>query len=344
MGDRSLQSSRWAPKNQFQTSSSNREFADDWRCLSCSFSNFQWRKKCFRCSTPKGQGAHVPTTNGLPISISPDLPQNWEKEPAVKSSLLHGLNPTPKQPSFKPVEHGLATSRWAPRRQSHGEPLQVWTRTVSSAKPTRPCSPSKSFANKSVSPDLGFPYQVQHYILALVQRILEEGCYDFAARWLPQVLNEKGWDCPEAVELSIWKSFLPNALPPNAIKPLSNYTLEAALADAVRTRNRAVHRHLCDNNEIRQMTLQAQDLMSMFSDTTRQNKFHQLWAELNVWNSKDDALGARTRLERALREISERPMDDMDWTPNAVSLEELHASSGEVQNTPELYTDEMELD
>lgn len=158
------------------------------------------------------------------------------------------------------------------------------------------------------------------------------------------MLNEKGWDCSEAVELSTWKNFLPANLPTTAIKPLSNYTLEAALADAVRIRNSAVHRHLCDNNELRKMTLQAQDLMSMFSDTTRQNKLHQLWAELNVWNSTVDPSGARIRLERALQEISERPMDDMDWTPNAVSLEEVQSCVDSVESTPEHFADEMELD
>lgn len=219
---------------------------------------------------------------------------------------------------------------------------------MSATKPTRFSSPSKPTLNPTPirSADLGLPYQVQHYILGLIQRILEEGCYDFASRWLPQRLSEKGWDCSEAVELSTWKTFLPTALPPTAIKPLSNYTLEAALADAVRIRNAAVHRHLCDNHEIRKMTLQAQDLMSMFSDTTRHNKFHHLWTELNIWDSKclEDASGARAKLEGALREISERPMDDMDWTPNAVSLEELQAGLENVQDTSGDYADEMELD
>lgn len=180
----------------------------------------------------------------------------------------------------------------------------------------------------------------------MIQRILEEGCFDFASRWLPQVLHEKGWDCSEAVELSTWKAFLPTTLPPTAIKPLSNYTLEAALADAVRIRNSAVHRHLCDNNEIRKMALQAQDLMSMFSDTTRQTKFHHLWVEITIWDSKsqEDAVAARAKLERVLREISERPMDDMDWTPNVVSLQELQPGDENAQPMPDHYGDEMELD
>jgi hypothetical protein len=159
----------------------------------------------------------------------------------------------------------------------------------------------------------------------MIQRILEEGCYEFALRWIPDSLRLKGWDCPEAVELSVWRSFLLVSLPQVAIKPLSNYTLESALGDAVRIRNAAVHRHLSDNNDIRRMALQAQDLMGMFSDVTRQTKFHQLWVELNTWDfeSRRDRQEAKRRLEGALREISEQPLDEMDWAPNSISLQQL---------------------
>jgi hypothetical protein len=93
------------------------------------------------------------------------------------------------------------------------------------------------------------------------------------------------------------------------------------------------------------MSRQAQNLMTMFRDVTRQNKFHRLWEELSNWDrsSKGDPQFARGRLERALQEISERPMDDMDWTSNAVSLQEI---TSDVEKTQDVlfYGDEMELD
>ena len=93
------------------------------------------------------------------------------------------------------------------------------------------------------------------------------------------------------------------------------------------------------------MALQAQDLMTMFSDVTRQNKFHRLWAELKDWDaSRDDTPVKRNKLEAALREISERPLDDMDWTPNAVSLQEIKPGEGEVSDIEQQDVDEMELD
>jgi hypothetical protein len=196
-------------------------------------------------------------------------------------------------------------------------------------------------------PDLGLPYEVQHFILAMMQRILEEGCYDFASRWIPGTLNEKGWTCSEAVELSTWRKFLPDVVPYKAISPVPNYSLEKALADAVFIRNAAVHRHLCNNVEICRMTSQAQDLMVMFSDVTRQNKFHHLREELKQWDSAvtEDPQEKRYKLESALREISERPVDDMDWTPNAVSLQEItwRPESPQAQESEE-YVDQMEVD
>jgi hypothetical protein len=208
-------------------------------------------------------------------------------------------------------------------------------------------TPSESTSLTATIPDLGLPYEVQHFILAMMQRILEEGCYDFASRWIPNTLNEKGWTCSEAVELSTWKKFLPEAVPYKAVSSMPNYSLEKALSDAVFIRNAAVHRHLCNNVEICRMTSQAQDLMFMFSDVTRQNKFNRLREELKQWDlsTSEDLQWKRSKLESALREISERPVDDMDWTPNAVSLQEITSRPGSLQiKEPEEYIDEMEID
>jgi hypothetical protein len=177
----------------------------------------------------------------------------------------------------------------------------------------------------------------------MIERILEEACYEFATRWIPQMLAEKGWNCPEIVELSTWKTFLPTAIPPQAIAHVAGYSLEAALLDAVRIRNAAVHRHLCDNAEIRKMAKQGQNLTVMFSDVSRQDKFHRLWTELNNWDaSRDDDQAKRDKLQQALIEISERPIDDMDWTPNDLSLQEITGEA--IHASEEVYIDEMELD
>jgi hypothetical protein len=128
---------------------------------------------------------------------------------------------------------------------------------------------------------------------------------------------------------------------------MNNYSLDnAALADAVRIRNSAVHRRLCDNAEIRRMASQAQDLMAMFSDVTRHTKFCRSRDELRGWDaaSQRDGQDARRKLEVEFREIGERPMDDMDWTPNAMSLQEVAADAESLVEWQERSGDEMELD
>ncbi|KAE9378569.1 hypothetical protein N431DRAFT_400303 [Stipitochalara longipes BDJ] len=293
-----LQNSRWAPR------------IGDWTCTSCGFSNFAWRKECFRCSS----NTH---SNRLPAA--------------------NGHLPTPPAESTNlPKEPGLCMSRWAPRNY-HGRASseEIWTRIVPNPLQTPPSATPKA-------PDLGLPYEVQHYILAMMQRIIEEACYDLASRWIPQKLRDKGWDCPEAVELSTWRDILPTALPPNAIVPHPTYSLERALADSVQIRNAAVHRHLCDNTEIRRMVVKAQDVMSMFADSTRRDKFHRLWIELNDWDQSSDLQAAKGKLLLTLGDISERPVDDMDWSPNSVSLQEIteeHYLGGE-----QYHGEAMDLD
>ncbi|KAK0123500.1 hypothetical protein ONS96_010484 [Cadophora gregata f. sp. sojae] len=340
MGDNGLQQSRWATSGGSFGYLNQRP--EDWNCRSCGFSNFQWRTSCFRCST-KLDNTSAPTQKNE-IFQHTTLPSLQVLSSQIEVEVIRNeVVPATAHAGSLSVPTGLAVSRWAPRNATKWQSNpneKVWTRTVQ--KPIQ--TPSRSQTPPPKPSDLGLPYQVQHYILVMIQRMLEESCFEFATRWIPEALHVKGWDCAEAVELSVWKAFLPTILPSNSIRPMSNYTLEAALGDAVRIRNSAVHRHLCDNDEIRKMSLQAQDLMAMFSDSSRQDKFHRLWLELKEWDttSISDAHGARVRLEIALREISERPVDGMDWTPNAMSLEQV--TSDLVGQDRSGYTDEMELD
>ncbi|KAG0649619.1 putative RNA-binding [Hyphodiscus hymeniophilus] len=319
---------------------------DDWSCSSCGFSNFQRRVDCMQCSRSK---AGTPTQQSFlaPKEVDGNIVSNWY-QPNTNSSLAP-ISTLPAQKPTAPKLGGMADSLWAPRSlKGRAKKSDTWIR-----KPSQNYDYSNTntggrttISTSSTPPDLGLPYEVQHFILAMIQRILEEGCYDFAYRWIPGTLNDRNWSCPEAVELSVWRDFLPNAsLPSHALVTVPQYTLRQALIDAVRIRNAAVHRHLCDNTEIQQMAQQAQNLMTIFRDGTRQSKFYRLWEELECWdtNSKGDTQAARRQLEQALQEISERPMDDMDWTPNAVSLHEITGQVEQALHTLD-YEDAMEID
>jgi len=51
---------------------------------------------------------------------------------------------------------------------------------------------------------LYIPYKAQYQILSRTQRLLEECCYAFTEQWLPDLLEQRQWDCPEAIELNTW--------------------------------------------------------------------------------------------------------------------------------------------
>src|SRR4051794_3736631 len=76
----------------------------------------------------------------------------------------------------------------------------------------------------------------------------------------------------------------------------------------------------CVNDEIQGVALQAQDLMWMFTDGSREEKFHRMWLELKAWDTTImvGTQVARSRLKLSFQEISEQPVDDVDWTTNAV--------------------------
>ena len=48
------------------------------------------------------------------------------------------------------------------------------------------------------------PFKHQHTVLNIIQKFLEEACFYFAQKWLPDLLKKKGWEIPEQGELHLW--------------------------------------------------------------------------------------------------------------------------------------------
>jgi hypothetical protein len=48
------------------------------------------------------------------------------------------------------------------------------------------------------------PFRTQHRLLVKLQTILEQACFEFGQRNLPDVLKRHRWDCPESCELNLW--------------------------------------------------------------------------------------------------------------------------------------------
>ncbi|GKT44873.1 uncharacterized protein ColSpa_05054 [Colletotrichum spaethianum] len=113
-------------------------------------------------------------------------------------------------------------------------------------------------------------YSTQHAILTNAQKALEECCFDFASRWFPDAIQQKGWDCASAVELTKWSSIFNkqmSRLPSHAIAPLSAPVTEV-LFSTHELRHTAVHRLPTPARGISQMLKAALKLAETLQDHT----------------------------------------------------------------------------
>ena len=127
--------------------------------------------------------------------------------------------------------------------------------------------------------------QCQHLLLTFLQRLLEDCCYQFATRWIPEVLTEKGWDCAAAVELSQWAKVLPRnfeSIPKDAIYAQDEPALRNTLLATVPIRNVAVHRDPTKVLRIDQMLDQGLELTRMLNDLSCTSRLRELKQHLST--------------------------------------------------------------
>ncbi|KFY17971.1 hypothetical protein V492_00221 [Pseudogymnoascus sp. VKM F-4246] len=116
------------------------------------------------------------------------------------------------------------------------------------------------------------PYNVQHLILVTTQHLLEECCFDFAVKWAPTIVESKGWDCAEAVELTLWTKTLAklcDKLPADAIFNNSGVPLSTIFSSTDSLRHSAVHRLSTSAHGIQKMIQCAILLAVTLGDNTR---------------------------------------------------------------------------
>jgi hypothetical protein len=124
MNDHGLQNSIWAPGGNFDYS----KRVGNWICPSCGFSNFAWRKVCFRC--PPAPHANGLVANGHPPTSTDSV--NRITTSHRESHHVQVPNSTSFQTNYPTVnqrEPGLSTSRWAPRNHlGRTSSDEIWTR------------------------------------------------------------------------------------------------------------------------------------------------------------------------------------------------------------------------
>lgn len=155
------------------------------------------------------------------------------------------------------------------------------------------------------------PYSVQHLILTTTQRLLEECCFDFAAKWLPNVLEENGWDCAESVELTMWSKTLArliHKLPAHSTHDEAGTPLNEILFSTSVLRHSAVHRLPTSSQGVQRMMKSALRLAAVLGDNPKAASIERLASELDshVKIMQSNKTFLENRLDDQLRQIQEQ--------------------------------------
>ena len=151
----------------------------------------------------------------------------------------------------------------------------------------------------------------QHLLLNLVQRQLEECCYEFAKQWTPDLLLEKNWPCAEAVELNRWAYVLPrnyHRIPREATSATTAQVLRDTMGATVHIRHAAVHRLRTNANRIERMLEQGLSLAQMLKDESCVLKLEVLKQHLvaTIKNIELHKNSLETELDSGLEDIQRR--------------------------------------
>ncbi|KAH8817458.1 hypothetical protein F5884DRAFT_853873 [Xylogone sp. PMI_703] len=122
-----------------------------------------------------------------------------------------------------------------------------------------------------------FPLRTQNYILMKVQTILENACFDFAQRVMPDILKKQNWDCPESSELNIWAAeFLGRKKEFASKLDNTGRPLEKLFYSISEIRHTAVHRTRVSARQVEQFILDAESLATLLGDDLRLRTFIKL--------------------------------------------------------------------
>ncbi|KAF7502183.1 hypothetical protein GJ744_006763 [Endocarpon pusillum] len=155
------------------------------------------------------------------------------------------------------------------------------------------------------------PFRAQHQVLALVQSILEECCFDFGNSWIPELMKENNWEEAESIELTQWiNRFSKHAdsLPQVATKAPSGKGLKEVLSATSTVRNSAVHRLRTSATEILEMLDDAVAFTEALNDIEKATRIEKVKSEFRV--IIDDVVEYQTllacKLSNQLKDLARR--------------------------------------
>ncbi|OJJ43168.1 hypothetical protein ASPZODRAFT_1230696 [Penicilliopsis zonata CBS 506.65] len=151
-------------------------------------------------------------------------------------------------------------------------------------------------------------YGAQHAILTVAQTLLEEACFAFAKKWMPNFLENHKWDCAAAIELSYWTNNIlghwVHVLPRTAFNSTGQTNLAAVFRATNELRHTAVHRVRVPAYHIGNLLQDAIKMLDALKDDSRKALLEDLHAELE---SKSEAMACQRMLveESTQEELAE---------------------------------------
>ncbi|QGI79899.1 hypothetical protein CEK25_006628 [Fusarium fujikuroi] len=161
-------------------------------------------------------------------------------------------------------------------------------------------------AGISLSFPVYLPFPTEHLLMEKLQKVLEAACYEYGVRELSSILQERHWDCPEAVELSQWAELLGNK--GNLKRQDSDRSLKELLHSIAQIRHTAVHRLRTSSSGLQRFLADAEDLTRALGD----NLYIQTIAKLNLETQStltelaQNKQFIQLRLEEAQEEIAKQ--------------------------------------
>ncbi|KAH7113558.1 hypothetical protein EDB81DRAFT_824497 [Dactylonectria macrodidyma] len=128
-----------------------------------------------------------------------------------------------------------------------------------------------------------FPYQAQHLVLTTTQRLLEESCFAFLVRCLPDLIRDRKWECAAVLELHNWLEILVDPqwkafIEPNLARPFAT----GVLHDVRTIRHAAVYRTPTTASAVGQLVQSAVQFAGFLQDNRCLSQLEQLRSGLHI--------------------------------------------------------------
>ncbi|KAI1099704.1 hypothetical protein F4804DRAFT_321253 [Jackrogersella minutella] len=171
------------------------------------------------------------------------------------------------------------------------------------------------------------PYKAQHLIVNETQRILEESCFEFVQKWLPNVLLNREWDSASSVELTTWTRLLDQKaakLRSREAFNLEGTSLAEVLSAANQLRHSAVHRLPMTARGMQELVRSGVKLAFMLGDHKRASQLedicYELEGQIKAMDLNKNALenSARAGLEEIKRQREELDQKERDMINSMV--------------------------